>query len=176
MTKGLFDENDDQSTLIEKANDALSLSVGGNVEEDVYTEEELKIAEEALFNGFVTREYSHDTFKSFKIKISTLRPFEFDFIDSALMKFVEMRKSEDGSAYVSDIILSSKRSIYALAFALVSVNGEEIDPDIAKRHKNLKAASERYERLVSEGKIKESKEHLENVLDMIISRAATISV
>ena len=174
---GLFDENDDQATLIEKTNTALKAAGVKEPDEDSepeFTEEDLAIAEKIFFKGYAEKEYEHPLVKGFKAKISTLMPAEYDMIDSALLNFVEARRDGDNSM-VTDVIISAKRSNFTLALCLVSLNGQELLEEPVKRIKNLKNVVKQYERDLTSGDITEAQKTLSNAIAMITERAAKIS-
>lgn len=175
MAAGLFDENDDQATMIEKANEALG-GIGSESkkeEEDSFSDEDLKIVEDLVFKGSAKKEFTHPRFKELKCVISTISPCEYDMIDSAIVKFINDRSSGEESL-LNDNIVNSKRMSIILAVSLVSVSTIEF-ADVKMRLSNVSAAISKYETLMSEGNIKEASDHLDMVIKLVNERAAIIS-
>jgi len=177
MSGGLFDDTEDQAALIEKTNAALQTSGSEGSEEDdepEFTEEELALAGKMFFKGYADKEFTHNVLPGFSIVVSTLIGAEYDAIDTALLDFVEAKRDGDRSM-VTDVILTTRRSIYSLAMSISKICGEEITDTPENRLGNLKNAVKQYEKYLAQGMVEEAKKQMSTVVGMIRERAFAIT-
>jgi len=182
---GMFDEelpvaeeNISQEELISKANEAMSnQGVDLDDEEDDITEEDLKLAEDLLFNGFAEKTVSHSRFKNYTIKICSTTPAEYDIVDVATMRFIDSKKNSSGGVDLTDAIINSRRRLFLVALTVSEINGSDIIPnDPVLLARNVKTAVKKYETFCAKGELENASKQLESIISAINKRAHTISM
>lgn len=125
--------------------------------------EDLKLAEQLLFQGYAEKVYTPPNFDNIQITICSNTPDEINLIEEMLFDMVKASENTEGDPTISDSEINSRRSLYSLALSLVGINGKDICPNRIGHLAVIKKAILRLPELELEGNI----ENLKSLRDEI---------
>ena len=137
-----------------------------------FTEEDLELAEQLLFNG-----YCEKTFKltpKSSITVASISAAEIDIINEMMFEFGKNYETEDGRLDVSQKTIDFINSLYLLAVAFKGFNGKELSETSTRSLSILKNAFKNLSELEIQGDLKKYKEYREEVKKAIKNRSIEI--
>jgi hypothetical protein len=94
------------------------------------TEEDLKMAEAMIFNGYAEMTVPIPNFNNHKITVCTTSPEDMDIIDEMIFDLIKQNENKaDNTVNLSDAIVKSTRNIYNLSLSYKGMDGNDVHTD-----------------------------------------------
>jgi hypothetical protein len=164
---------------VTKLNDALS---GKNEEskkiekelEDLsrYTDEEIKMAEELLFNGYTKHNYKLS--KTVDATIYSTNAVEISIVNELMYEFTKKYQKSDGSVDVSQKELDHIHQLYLLAISFKGYNDKEIAEERIRSLELIKNACKKLSEFEIGGDLENYRKLMEEIKKSVKGRAAEI--
>lgn len=116
--------------LTEKASSLLGGS-GNDVEEDLkeldkISEEDMKLAEEMIFNGYAEKTVSIPRMPKFKYIICSTSADDVAMVDEIIFEMIRNKEDVKGNVNLAENVLRANRTALSLALSVKSLNEKEI--------------------------------------------------
>jgi len=139
----------------EKAVDGINSQMSGNKDQvdfdeaNAISDEDVKLAEELLFNGYVEKEVIMPHIPTIKHVICSVTAEEMNLIDDIIYEEAKKHSKADGTTDISESAIQTLRSSLYLAMSYKGSNGSDFVKDAKTLHidiikKAMKALSDRY--------------------------------
>jgi hypothetical protein len=144
-------------------------------EMEKFSEEDIKMAEEFLFNGYVETQIEMHNLPKIKHTICSVNAEEMNLIDEIVYEEAKRFQKPNGEVDISQLSIQSLRSSLYIAFSYKGSNGEDFVKDnrvlqLEIIKKGMKKLSELY----SEGDIENVDSFKESIKQTIKKRAARV--
>lgn len=125
---------EEANSMVDKVNSQLSGNVQGadKIEKeisdmDIYSKQDLELAEELLFNKYVKKDMLLTKTKS--AAIYTVSAAEMDLVNDMIFDFAKNNEDEDGNVNVSQRKMDTLQQLYVLAVAFEGFDTKDIASD-----------------------------------------------
>jgi hypothetical protein len=160
---------------IEKTQQALNNQGSSTLEDDGITEEDMKLAEQLIFNGYAEKDIEMDSFKGKKFTICSTNAEEMSVIDDIAFDMVKnVKANSDGTVDLPENHLRTMRNALFVALSYRGCNNKEISTDPLSYLNTLKKAIIKTNELYNDGEIIKASELKESVKKALIKRASLI--
>ena len=164
-----------------KADEAANVSNALNGDRDVSKEieeeqrisdEDMKLVEEMLFKGWVIKSYDILAGRH-SVEISTILPCEIDLMEEVLEDEAKLKEEDGGD--VTTYYLGSRRKMLMIAISYRGMDKADFGPKAELKFDSLKAAVNRYNRILISGDLTELKKSKDMIKDIIKRRATALA-
>lgn len=139
---------------------------------DRYSEEDLKLAEELLFQGYAKKNYKITPTMS--ATFYTINANEVSVINEMMFEFTKTYELKDGRIDLSQKSIDQVHGLYMLSVAFKGYNDKDISESKGRSLDLIKAGLKHLSTLEMDGKIDEYKKLMEEIKDAIKKRSAEI--
>jgi predicted transcriptional regulator len=149
-----------QDEAIAAINDAASGSSSKENEDAIQelskvTEEDLKMAEAMIFNGYAEMVIPVPNFINHNIKVCTTSPEDMDIVDEMIFDLIKQNENkDDNTVNLSDSNVKSARNVYTLALSYIGMDNKDIHTDKTCQLNIIKKAIESLYNYEVDGDIK----------------------
>lgn len=170
-------KDDQVQGLVDRANSALGGGDGSNVEKELeelekFSEEDLKLANDLIFEGSAQKDYTVGS-TGVTIRIASSRAEENDIVDEMMYNYIKSHNAKDGD-YVD--LPRNKAVNYEkmirLSLAYVGKNGEDMAPEAKYKLSTIKRGIEKMLELMYSGDIDQFDNIRKAIFDSIEKRAS----
>lgn len=131
--------------------------------------EDVKLAEELLFNGYVEYERRLEKIPNIKITVCSTNASDGIIIDEIIYEYIKSHEDKDGEADISQKYIDTFRNLLHISLSYLGVNGKDISKAPKMQLKSIKAAIKRLEEYNSIGDL-ENANKLSKALKMVIQQ------
>jgi len=177
--KTLQAKADPTEKMVQNLNDQMSgkMSESKKVEKELadlekYSEEDLKLAEELLFNGFARKEVKLSEKTSATLYSTNAN--EIAIVNELMFDFVKKYEMTDGKLNVNQKTIDHMNQLYMLAISFKGLNDKEMSESRNRALEVLKNAFKKLSDLEIEGDLEKHQKLLDEIKNAIRGRAAEI--
>ena len=155
--KSAMDKSRPEEDAVSKLNQQLSGGKGSDAIEkeledmDKFSEDDLALAEELLFNGFCRKDIPLT--KKTKATFYSMNADEMEMINQLMFEFTKKHENKDGIVDVSQKSVDSLNALYVLAVSFRGFDGKDIAPSKSCSLEMLKSAFKQLAELEISGDI-----------------------
>lgn len=159
---------------VDKVNKALSGEGAAAIDEDIIkiSAEDMKLAEQLIFNGYAEAQISMKNFPDRKFTICSTNAEEIGLIDEVVFeKIRSVKQNEDGSVEMPENAIRSLRNALFLSVSYRGIDGKDFTNDPLCHMSTIKRAITKMGELYNVGEITKAEELKKNIKTAMNKRA-----
>jgi len=164
-----------QEDAVAKLNE--SMAGGGSKaleDEDAFSDEDLRIAEEMIFKGYAEKTVPMQNLKNRTLTVCSTSAEDISVIDAIVFEYVKKHTKDDGTVDLGNNSVQAFKNSLHLALSFKGFNDKDVCDTPINHLTTLKNAVSRYSELESQGELEKASNLFKNMRDSLLVRAARI--